>query len=302
MRLLMASARQVQPDLIHLEQLHLAWVSSALKAVAPVVLRQQNVESVILDRMAVLSRGTKRWLWRREARRMARAEAKACNQVDSVAAISAIDTSRLRRLAPGADVHTLPVCFPSSVAHQPAPFLEGAPPLICLGSFDWLPSRDGGRWLTQTIWPALRRRSPQAVLHLAGPGSDSLLRAADPRVRVHGVVAEPSSLLDPRGIVVIPVRAGSGVRLRILEAWAAGIPVVTTTLGAEGLAGGDDEGAALADTPEDFVSAVERICAEPDYRERLTCQGRALLQRHDPRAVGARFVKWYESVLDRARE
>jgi len=297
---LLTLAASIAPDLIHLEQLHLAWTGTNLARVAPVVLRQQNVESVILARLARLSRGGKRWLLQREARRMATAEAHACSTLDSVAAISAVDAERLRQLAPRADIHTVPVCFAPTCIAQDRPCLAGDPPLICLGSFDWLPSRDGGLWLTRAIWPQLRRRLPKAVLHLAGPGSDTLVDTSDPWIRSHGVVDDPTTLLDPRGIILVPVRAGSGVRLRILEAWGAGIPVVTTTVGAEGLAETHGDGVAIADSPAAFAQTVEQVSHDAAFRDRLTHRGHTLLQRYHPQVVTAQFLHWYESVLKRS--
>jgi glycosyltransferase involved in cell wall biosynthesis len=288
--------RSASPDLIHLEQLHLAWTAPALSRRAPVLLRQQNVESLILERLARVCSGPRRLLLQREARRMARAEAVACGEVTGVAAISEPDADRLRDLAPEAAVEVVPVAFePPPVADRPQ--LAGEPPLICLGSFDWLPSRDGGLWLTREIWPGLQARLPGAVLHLAGPGSRSLVTGDSDRVCRHGVVNDPQALYDPGGVVVVPVRAGSGVRLRILEAWAAGVPVVTTSVGGEGLVAADGDGAAVADTAEGFQEAVEQIASDSDLRKSLTDRGRELLHKHHPELVARRALEWYQEAL-----
>ena len=222
----------LRPDVLHLEQLHLAWLLPALAPVVPVVLRQQNVESLLLRRLARLRRAPLSWLLRREAARLADLEKRACRTAHVVAAISAVDAARLRELAPGASVTMLPVPF-AATAPADGARLAGDPPLIALGSFDWAPNRDGVTWFLRSAWPGLRRRLPTAVLHLAGPGSDTLVPRPRPAVVCHGVVPSTDELLDPRGIVLVPLRAGSGVRLRILEAWAAEIPVVTTPIGGE---------------------------------------------------------------------
>ena len=274
------------PDVVHLEQLHLAWLLPALVPVVPVVLRQQNVESLLLRRLARLRRPPFSWLLRREAARLADLECRACRAAHAVAAISDVDAARLRELAPGASVTTLPVPF-AAAAPAAGARLAGDPPLVALGSFDWAPNRDGVTWFLRTVWPELRRLLPGAVLHLAGPGSDTLVPRHRPAVVCHGVVPSTDELFDPQGIALVPLRIGSGVRLRILEAWAAGIPVVTTPVGGEGLVAGDGDGAALAETPQAFAAAVTAVAADAALRSRLVARGRERLADHDPAAVAA---------------
>jgi glycosyltransferase involved in cell wall biosynthesis len=279
------------PDVVHLEQLHLAWLGRRLAGRIPVVLREQNVESLLLARVGALLPAPLRWACRWESGRTRRFERRACEAAALVAAISEDDADALRALAPAARVAVLP----ATVAFEgpPTQRLRGSPPFLCLGSFDWLPNRDGARWLLREVWPRLRRLAPGGVLHLAGPGSTTLGRDREEAVERHGRVVSPSSLYDPAAVVLIPLRAGSGVRVRLLEAWAAGSPAVVSPCAAEGLVHHDGDGALLAPTPQEFAEAAARLAADPALRERLVEQGRARLVAHEPRRVAALARRLY---------
>ena len=288
------------PNVVHLEQLHLAWLISRIAKTTAVVLRQQNVESLLLARLAGLLPAPLRWAARLESRRTARFEAAACAAAGVVAAISRADAARLRALAPRARVEVLPAPFMPDVSTAPQS-LRGSPPFLCLGSFDWLPNRDGAHWLIDQVWPRLRLLTPGGVLHLAGPGSTTLGRDGDPFIERHGRVDVAASLYDPRGVVLIPLRAGSGVRMRLLEAWATGVPAVTSPLAGEGLVTGNGDGALVASTAEEFAAAAARLAEDTDLRQRIVETGRAKLTDHDCDRVASRARQLYLQAIETHR-
>lgn len=284
------------PDVVHVEQLHLAWLLPFAARRVPVLLRQQNVESLLLRRLATVRRLPWSALLRREAGRVAILESRACRSAHVVAAISERDAGLLRELAPGSRVRALPVPFaagPPAVGVR----LAGDPPLVALGSFDWAPNRDGIAWFLRRVWPLLRLQAPRAVLHLAGPGSASLVPRGRPGIVAHGVIARAEELHDPRATVLIPLRVGSGVRLRLLEAWAAGIPAVTTGPGGEGLVEKDGDGAVLAADDTGFAAAVVQLASDGALRQRLVARGRERLAAHDPRRVADRAEELYREAI-----
>jgi glycosyltransferase involved in cell wall biosynthesis len=287
-----AEITRFAPRVVHLEQLHLAWLIPAIAGRAPVVLRQQNVESLLLARLAEVLPVPLRQAARLESRRTARFEAAACTAAATVAAISSPDATRLRELAPRARVEVLPAPF---VLQSPATRgqLRGSPPFLCLGSFDWPPNRDGAQWLVREVWPRLRLLAPTGVLHLAGPGSAALGAHADTSIECHGWVASAASLYDAAAVVLIPLRAGSGVRMRLLEAWAAGIPAVASVVAAEGLTAGDEDGALLASGPQEFAAAAARVAEDSGLRHRMVERGRAKLADHEPARIAARARELY---------
>jgi len=288
------------PQVVHVEQAQLTWLVLRLSSRRPLVLRQQNVESRILERLAGTRAGFVASFLRREARRTAAVEARACRAAGTVAAISEPDAAVLRSLAPASRVVVLPAPLPHFTATA-APALRGNPPLLCLGSFDWWPNGDGARWLLREVWPTLRDSLPGAVLHVAGPGSQRLGRTHDDRIERHGVVRDPAALYDPLAVALVPVRAGSGVRLRILEAWMARVPVVTTSVGGEGLVAAGGRRALIADEPHAFAAAAVRLARDPSLRDDLIRGGEAALEGHRSVTVARMAVETYRETIARHR-
>ena len=292
--------RTYAPDVIHLEQPHLGWLLPELDG-RPVVLRAQNVESSLLARLAEISTGPMAWLLHREARRMADFEARVCRRADVVAAISAVDARRLAELTPSARVVHLPAAWGRTLPPR-GDTLAGEKPFLCLGAFDWSPNRDGAQWLLRTVWPQLARLERGAMLHLAGPGSDLLARDSGGRISCHGVVEDVGLLYDPRAVALIPLRVGSGVRLRLLEAWWAGVPAVVTPAAAEGLLDGDAEGACIAGTADEFSAVAARLATDQALRARVVAAGRRRLLAHEAGRVAGLAREVYLDAIDRAAE
>jgi len=149
------------------------------------------------------------------------------------------------------------------------------------GNMEYHPNRSAVRFFAREVWPRLREQWPRLVWRLVGknPGAVTEYVAGDPRIEVVGPVEDAVSELARSRVAVAPLLAGSGTRLKILEAWAAGVPVVSTTLGAEGLGARDGEHLLLADGAADFTLAVSRLLACTNTRASLAIGGRLLLEK-----------------------
>ncbi len=224
-----------------------------------------------------------------DGRRQERFETLACAAADQVHCMSGHDRARLAaRLAdPG---HLRVVANGVDTAtYRPGP-AAGRHGVLFLGSFPHLPNLDAFEHLLAEVWPAIRRRRPDATLTVAGARPPAGVLAADGRdgVTVVGEVEEVGSLYRAHRALVVPLRAGSGTRLKILEALACGLPVVSTTIGVEGLELSDPPEIAIADRPAAIADAVVSLLAAPDDElEAVGRRGRALVEaRYDWDAIG----------------
>ena len=277
-------------DLVVAEQLHaLVAAAPARRRGVPLLLRAQNVESDLWRGAAERARGLRAVALEREARRLAAREAEAIAGCDGVIALSAEDAAGLARLGGArARLFVLPPPFPAPLEPGPEP-LAGAPALVLFGSSGWLPNADAERWCLEAIWPTLRARLPAARLHRFGGRGASELAGAG--VVDHPAPADSATAFAAGSILLLPIRLASGVRLRLLEAWARGVPVVATAAATAGLGVEPGRQALLAETPAEFAAAVERLVAEPELAGRLVAAGRERLAReHAPARFAERFL------------
>jgi glycosyltransferase involved in cell wall biosynthesis len=144
--------------------------------------------------------------------------------------------------------------------------------LVFLGALDWRPNIDGLRWFASSVLPLIRGRRPDCSLAVLGrrPTADvRRLAKGDARIRVTGTVGDVRPFLWESAVSVVPLRIGGGTRLKIYEAMAAKIPVVSTTIGAEGLDIRDGENIALADSPQEFAERCLALLEDAEARRRL---------------------------------
>ncbi|HET9370864.1 MAG TPA: glycosyltransferase family 4 protein [Vicinamibacterales bacterium] len=279
-------------DLVHVEQVQaMSQVAPGTEHALPVVLRAQNVESDLWSRLADARTG---WnlIARREARRLGRWEAAAVARASVTVALTAEDGERLQAMGGSrARIEIVRAPMPARLPQAPGR-LAGTPAVTCF-SGTWLPNRDGVEWFVRDVWPEVTASFPEGRLHLFG--SNDL--PAAPQVMLHPPPDDSVDLFAPGSILVVPLRIGSGVRIRILEAWARRVPVVATPTAAAGLSVRDGEGLRIASTPEQFAVAIRDLATDARATQALIDAGEARLKRaHDPGALAKELEDVYESV------
>lgn len=231
---------------------------------ASVVLRAHNVEHELLARVATQRRLATAWLLRREARLIRAFERQVVRDVDRVLAITARDAVELTRLAER-DVETLPLLVDVDRLAAARP-LEDPPELVLAGHFGWPPNRDGAAWLLREVWPAVAARHPGARLVLVGHSAPPALGrlAARAGVAMTGLVDDVAPYYAGARLVLAPLRSGSGVRVKVVEALATGARVLATTQGAEGV---DFDGIARRDDVAGWVQVIDAALTATSGRD-----------------------------------
>ena len=258
-----------------------SWCAPYLEQLAPLcartVLNLHNVESVLHARCAVTegrAAAAAHRVFERASRELERAWLPRFSQV---LATSQADAELVRAIAPRASVEVYPNALPPTPL--PAPVDEEA--IVFSGNLEYHPNIAAVRFFRRDVWPRLRDRWPRLLWRLVGQNPAAVKRytAGDPRIEVAGPVLNAVRELARSRVAVVPLLTGSGTRLKILEAWAAGLPVVSTTIGAEGLPVRDGETALLADGGQAFAAAVTRLLACRELRQSLGSAGRLLLEK-----------------------
>ncbi len=280
---------------VHADQLWMAPYALAAQAEAvkhgyrpKLILDQHNAVHLIPRRLADGTQNPLLRLWlTMEANRMARYESSVCGQFDHVVWVTAEDRQAVQAISNQQSAISnsiIPICInPQSVVpifRRP----EASPrQVMFLGGMHWPPNADGVLWFVREVWPAVRERLPEACFLAVGKNPPRELQSGrgslHQSIRAPGYVDDPGECWAAGGVFVVPLRAGGGMRVKILDAWARGVPVVSTTIGAEGIAYQDGEDLLIADTPYEFAGAVARVLTDGDLARRLAAAGRATVER-----------------------
>lgn len=277
-RLQSAVASQLQswrPDLVHVEQLQaLANCADAAALGIPVVLRMQNVESALWYQVAhARLRSLVLWI---EAARLRRDETRALQSVARAIALTRRDAEAFQNQVGSARAERIEAIAPPFPGLLPnAPAIDGSPAVVLAGSAGWWPNEQGIRWFLEQVAPQLPNHCPLAHMHVYGGAV-----AGGSNVSCHRAPEDAVAAFPAGAIAAIPLHIGSGIRMRILEAWARGLPVVATGVAALGLDVVSGCELIIADTPAAFADAIARIHQDPALRDRLIESGRAYLARH----------------------
>jgi polysaccharide biosynthesis protein PslH len=264
-------------DAIHADQLSTAHYALAEPS-ARRILDQHNAVWTIVQRLAQNETfAPKRLLLERETRLLQQHEAAMNQAFDRVITVTTQDRLALDlNVTPRSPILTIPICIDPD-AIQPIARLPRAQNIACVGGMFYPPNADGILWFARNVLPIIWQAHPQTKFFVIGarPARELLqLGENDARILVTGYVPDTTSLLQETAAFVVPLRAGGGMRVKILDAWARALPLVTTTIGCEGISVRDGENALIADSPGDFAAAVNSLLRDRARSEQIARNGR----------------------------
>jgi glycosyltransferase involved in cell wall biosynthesis len=229
----------------------------------------------------------------------------ACARADLVLACSEVDADRIRSLTPRAHVEVVENGIAVDSFSAVSPLRREAPPIVTFtGLLGYWPNADACIYFVSAIWPRVLDRVQGAVFRMVGrvPPASVVELTRHRSVELHADVPDILPWFGASQIMVAPLRAGSGTRLKILEAFAAGRPVVSTSIGCEGLTVGNGEHLLIADRPEEFADRVAQLLTDAALRERLVAAARSLVhRRYDVPAVAAQLRAHYDALASAPR-
>jgi sugar transferase (PEP-CTERM/EpsH1 system associated) len=268
----------------------------------PTVLFQHNVEAMIWKRHCeVQINPLKKAYLFAQWKKMRAFERRMCRSFDSVVAVSQDDCEQMRSEYGAENVFDVPTGVDTEF-FRPSGVEKSAPHnLVFTGSMDWLPNEDGIRYFTEQIMPRIKSQIPDATLTVVGRNPyQSLVELAknDDSIIVTGRVDDVRPYMERAAAYVVPLRVGGGTRLKIFEAMAMEKPIVSTTIGAEGLPVSDGAELLLADTPESFAAAVVKVLQDNDLANELAQRAANLVREEFGwQKVAERFAKICEGAL-----
>lgn len=298
-RLLKQLADEQHFDIVHADQLNMAQYARRV-AGARKVLDAHNALWLLYQRLASTMRpGPQKWLLERDWRLLKTYEGRICRDFDGVLAVSEEDKAALLQACGQARPITVTPIAVDTQELRPVNRLPEANHILHLGTMFWPPNIDGVEWFLQEVYPTVRAARPDATFDIVGarPPQRLLdLNRQNVGVHVTGYVEDALPYLQRAGVMIVPLRAGGGMRVKILEALARALPVVSTSLGAEGIAVEHGRHLLVADRADEFAQAVLQILADRQLAQMLGKNGRELIEtRYDYQSACQAILKVYQS-------
>lgn len=268
-------------DVAHADQLNMvqyaARVSDAFR-----VFDAHNALWLLYRRLwQTMKPGLRKWLLGRDWHLLKEYEGRVCRQFDAVLAVSQEDKTALEEASgQELDVHVIPIAIDTDevtvIERKPDPSH-----ILHIGTMYWPPNIDGVLWFAHEVYPLIRQQRPDVCFDIVGarpPQEIVVLNGDRTGINVTSYVADPTPYLQRAALMVVPLRAGGGMRVKILNAMAQGIPIVSTTLGCEGIEVVPGESILVADEPADFADAVLRLLKDTEFAAKLAADGRRLVE------------------------
>lgn len=286
-----------QYDIILLESPYVATYIACIRkySKAKILLRMHNVEYRVWEELILREKNPLKKIWlKKENKKLKEFEADTIRKIDGVIAISAAE----KEYAAQVDARKPSVVIPyqAKVASVPASYKlqnhTGPLRLFHIGAMDWMPNQDAMLWFLKDVFPAMLRVNPDLEFHMAGREmKEPFIYWKQEKVFVHGEVASAEEFMLQHDVMIVPVRTGSGIRIKVLDALSKGVPVISTGFGITGLQLENEKQVLLADNTEDFCVWASRIKKDPDLMVKAGEGGLRFVKEHYSREALAQKLQ-----------
>lgn len=262
------------------------------------ILRAHNIEHVIWHRMAEASKNflKKRYMHLLSAR-LKKYESEIIGKFDALLPMTTQDLKVFSEINRSAQQKIIPIGLNPDVY----PYDETRNEMLSLfhlGSMDWMPNQEAIEWFLENCWHEITKTFPSLKLYLAGRGFPDALKIEDSNIVYDEAISNAIDYMKSKSVMIVPLLSGSGMRVKILQAFALGIPVVSTAIGAEGIECTDGENILIADTPADFVAEISKLLNDQSLRKRIGKNARNLfMEKYSSARIAEDVIRFYESLI-----
>ncbi len=286
-------------DIIQLEGPYLKYYISCIKGKAKIAMRGHNLEHRIWRLMAQQEKNPlKRFYLTSLAGRILNLEKKELSEIDLLVPISEADRQGFDQIGHHLPAQVIPTGI--NISNYPLNDRGDSIRLFFIGALDWGPNQEGLDWFFKKVWPVLRLKWPGHILHIAGRNSSFYFngRSLPDNVILEGEVEDAIEFIDNHTVMIVPLLTGSGIRIKILEAMAMGKTVISSTIGAAGLEARNGEHLFLADTPDEYISVLEKLSDQDGLLQRTGMKARQFVtENFDNLVLSEKLISFYKEQL-----
>lgn len=285
-------------DIIHFEGLFVAKYVEAIKkhTFIPLILRQHNIEFQIWERLAKNENNRfKKWYLNLLAKRIKKFEIRVCQFFNGIVAITKADEEVMNTWQLNMPITTIAIGFDMSFNSSSAINNQF---VYHIGSMEWQPNIEAMEWLVTDIWPLVIQKNPNAVFYMAGKKmAANFYQYANNNLIIAGEIENLETFTADKSILVVPLKSGSGLRIKTIEAMMQGKAVITTTIGAQGLPIIHQKHCLIANTSKEIADAIILLTQNENLRNELAKNGQNLIvQNYTIQAVSEQWMSFYQKV------
>ncbi|MBC8489214.1 MAG: glycosyltransferase [Bacteroidetes bacterium] len=289
-------------DIVQLEMLYMTPYLHVIRknSKAKIILRAHNIEHLIWDRITYTAKNPLKKLYLGYlTRKLKNYELSCLNHFNGIATISKKDADYFK--SNGCRVPVTDIPFGLDVSNYK---IEKTgyefPSLFHLGSMNWMPNEEGIKWFLDNAWSLIHRKFPNLKFYLAGRMMPEWLQNLDlPNVEVLGEVPDAGEFINSKAVMIVPLFSGSGIRIKIIEGMALSKTIISTDIGAEGIDFTDGKNILIANTPEEFLKAVEKCNGSKQFCEEVGNNARKLIEnKHNLDSITKKLEGFYKTILE----